>query len=82
MRIWLDPVKLAAYSLMPSDVETALESQNTRVFRAVGATLDGERQLVATVRSRSRLQNTGTVSEYCGENQTDGSVVRLSDTAG
>jgi len=29
MRIWLDPNKLAAYGLMPSDVQTAISAQNT-----------------------------------------------------
>ena len=31
MRIWLDPTKLAAYELMPSDISTALAAQNIQV---------------------------------------------------
>lgn len=31
MRIWMDPAKLASYSLMPSDVQTAIEAQNVQV---------------------------------------------------
>lgn len=31
MRIWLDPAKLASYSLMPSDVQSAIEAQNVQV---------------------------------------------------
>ena len=31
MRIWLDPVKMQAYSLMPSDVINAIKSQNQEV---------------------------------------------------
>ncbi len=31
MRIWLNPDKLAEYSLMPSDVATAIAAQNTQV---------------------------------------------------
>jgi len=31
MRIWLDPTKLAAYELMPSDIASALEAQNVQV---------------------------------------------------
>lgn len=83
MRIWLDPVKLAAYSLMPSDVETALESQNTQVSSGqLGAQpSDGEQQLVATVRSRSRLQTPEQFQNIVVKTKTDGSVVRLSDIA-
>ena len=32
MRIWLDPAKLASYSLMPSDVQSAIEAQNVQVL--------------------------------------------------
>ncbi len=28
MRVWMDPTKLASYSLMPSDVQSAIEAQN------------------------------------------------------
>src|SRR5262249_10923596 len=31
MRIWLDPTKLAAYSLMPSDIQSAIQAQNAQV---------------------------------------------------
>lgn len=31
MRIWLDPEKMRQYALMPSDIETALQAQNTDV---------------------------------------------------
>ena len=31
MRIWLDPHKLAGFGLMPSDVITALQNQNTEI---------------------------------------------------
>ena len=31
LRIWLDPYKLAAVKLMPSDVTTAIQAQNTQV---------------------------------------------------
>lgn len=31
MRVWLDPAKLLAYSLMPSDIEAAIAAQNVQV---------------------------------------------------
>ncbi|WP_058959941.1 efflux RND transporter permease subunit [Type-E symbiont of Plautia stali] len=83
MRIWLDPSKLASYSLMPSDVTTALESQNTQVSSGqLGAQpASKEQQLVATVRSRSRLQTPEQFRNIVLKSQSDGSVVRLSDVA-
>jgi multidrug efflux pump len=59
MRIWLDPVKLASHSLMPSDVETALEAQNTQVSAGqIGALpVKGEQQLVATIKARRPLNS-------------------------
>ncbi|WP_261666539.1 efflux RND transporter permease subunit [Erwinia mallotivora] len=83
MRIWLDPVKLAAFSLMPSDVETALENQNTQVSSGqLGALPSGkEQQLVATVQSRSRLQTPEQFRNIILKSKTDGSAVRLSDVA-
>ncbi|REE77759.1 efflux RND transporter permease subunit [Pantoea ananatis] len=83
MRIWLDPSKLASYSLMPSDVTTALESQNTQVSSGqLGAEPSSNtQQLVATVRSRSRLQTPEQFRNIVLKSQADGSVVRLSDVA-
>jgi multidrug efflux pump len=83
MRIWLDPVKLAAYSLMPSDVTTAIESQNTQVSSGqLGAMPSGkEQQLVATVQSRSRLHTPEQFRNIILKSKSDGSAVRLSDVA-
>ncbi|WP_288494761.1 efflux RND transporter permease subunit [uncultured Pantoea sp.] len=83
MRIWLDPSKLASYSLMPSDVTTALENQNTQVSSGqLGAQPSSNtQQLVATVRSRSRLQTPEQFRNIVLKSQADGSVVRLSDVA-
>nr|WP_313569250.1 efflux RND transporter permease subunit [Pantoea dispersa] len=83
MRIWLDPVKLASYSLMPSDVQTALENQNTQVSSGqLGAQpASKEQQLVATVRSRSRLQTPEQFRSIVLKSKTDGSAVHLSDVA-
>ena len=58
MRIWLNPSKLASYSLMPSDVITAVQAQNTQVAAGqIGAlpSLPGQ-MLNATVNARARLE--------------------------
>ncbi|MCM4990450.1 efflux RND transporter permease subunit, partial [Escherichia coli] len=53
MRIWLDPAKLASYSLMPSDVQSAIEAQNVQVTAGkIGALPSpNTQQLTATVRA-------------------------------
>jgi len=58
MRIWLDPHKLASFGLMPSDVITALQNQNTEVAAGeIGGLPQPEgQQLNATVTAQSRLQ--------------------------
>lgn len=58
MRIWLNPTKLAAYNLMPSDVQSAITAQNTQVSAGkIGALPSGkEQQLTATVMAQSRLK--------------------------
>ncbi len=35
MRVWMDPTKLASYSLMPSDVQSAIEAQEACRFPPV-----------------------------------------------
>ncbi|MCJ8143387.1 efflux RND transporter permease subunit [Ancylobacter sp. A5.8] len=83
MRIWLDPDKLAKYQLMPGDVSTALESQNTQVSAGQLGGLPQVRgqQLNATVTARSRLQTAEQFRNIILKSQTDGSLVRLNDVA-
>src|SRR6476659_8325111 len=57
MRIWLDPAKLASFNLMPGDVVTAVQAQNTQVAAGqIGALPAPPGQMLnATVTARSRL---------------------------
>lgn len=83
MRIWLDPVKLSSYGLMPSDVQTAVEAQNTQVTSGeLGAlpTLNGQ-ALNATVTTQSRLQTVPQFENIILRTNTDGSAVYLRDVA-
>src|SRR3954464_5997309 len=59
MRIWLDPYKLASFSLIPRDVIQAIQAQNTQVAAgSIGGQPSPETQMLnATVTARSRLQN-------------------------
>ncbi|MBA8880118.1 efflux RND transporter permease subunit [Phyllobacterium myrsinacearum] len=83
MRIWLDPDKLAKYALMPSDVSTAIEAQNTQVSAGQLGALPARQgqQLNATVTARSRLQTPEQFRNIILKSATDGSLVRLNDVA-
>ncbi|OBQ71017.1 efflux RND transporter permease subunit [Mesorhizobium erdmanii] len=83
MRIWLDPDKLAKYTLMPSDVASAIEAQNTQVSAGQlgGMPQRKGQQLNATVTAKSRLQTAEQFRNIILKSQTDGSLVRLNDVA-
>lgn len=83
MRVWLDPAKLEAYSLMPSDIESAIEAQNVQVSAGkIGAMpAAADQQLTATVRAQSRLQTPAQFRNIIVKSKSDGSVVRLQDVA-
>ena len=83
MRIWLDPEKLRTYALMPSDVTSAISSQNADVSSgSLGALPAVEGQaLSATVTSRSRLQAVDQFKASILKSDSAGALVRLSDVA-
>ncbi|WP_273854509.1 efflux RND transporter permease subunit [Serratia liquefaciens] len=83
MRIWLDPTKLASFSLMPSDVSTAIEAQNTQVSAGkVGDLPSGaDQQLTATVKAQSRLQTPEQFRNIILKSDSSGALVRLGDVA-
>ena len=83
MRIWLDPAKLASYSLMLSDVQSAIEAQNVQVSAGkIGALPSSNaQQLTATVRAQSRLQTVDQFKNIIVKSQSSGAVVRISDVA-
>ncbi|KQN00261.1 efflux RND transporter permease subunit [Sphingomonas sp. Leaf25] len=81
MRIWLDPSRLASYALMPGDVITAIQNQNTEVAAGeLGGQPSGpEQQLNATVTAQSRLQTPAQFRAIILKTLPDGATVRLSD---
>ncbi|RVD08602.1 efflux RND transporter permease subunit, partial [Mesorhizobium sp. M7A.F.Ca.ET.027.02.1.1] len=83
MRIWLDPDQLAKYALMPSDVATAIEAQNTQVSAGQLGGLPARKgqQLNATVTAKSRLQTAEQFRNIILKSTVDGSLVRLNDVA-
>ncbi|PAB32632.1 efflux RND transporter permease subunit [Pseudomonas savastanoi] len=83
MRIWLDPARLEKYALMPSDISSALEAQNTEVSAGqLGAlpAVTGQ-QLNATISARSKLQTPEQFENVVVKSSSDGAVVLLRDVA-
>ncbi|QNH20908.1 multidrug efflux RND transporter permease subunit [Xanthomonas sp. GW] len=83
MRVWMDPHKLNAYNLMPGDVRSAIEAQNTQVTAGeLGALPTGaDQELNATVTAQSRLQTAEQFRAIILATQADGSSVHLGDVA-
>jgi multidrug efflux pump len=83
MRIWLDPFRLARVNLMPRDVISALEAQNTQVAAGqIGGQPSPDSQMLnATVTARSRLSTPDQFRKIVVKTQSDGSKVLLQDVA-
>ncbi|MFP8967799.1 efflux RND transporter permease subunit [Pokkaliibacter sp. CJK22405] len=83
MRIWLDPTKLAAYDLMPSDITSALESQNTQVAAGTigGMPTTDTQELNATVTAQSMLQTPDDFRNIIIKHDSSGADVKLGDVS-
>lgn len=83
MRIWLQPHQLNNFALMPSDIISAIEAQNTEVpVGELGARpTSGEQQLNVTVTALSRLQTPQEFRDIVIKTRPDGGLVRLGDVA-
>ncbi|OAV00979.1 MULTISPECIES: efflux RND transporter permease subunit [Moraxella] len=84
MRIWLDPAKLRAYHLMPSDVSSAIRSQNVQVSAGQLGTLPTNTDRVvinATVSVQSYLQTPEQFEDILLKTDTSGAQVRIKDVA-
>ena len=81
MRIWLDPAKLNAVQLIPSDVITAVQAQNTEVAAGeIGGQPSATTQyLNAVVTAQSRLQTPEQFRNIILKTTPDGAAVRVSD---
>ncbi|HJR55189.1 MAG TPA: efflux RND transporter permease subunit [Rhizomicrobium sp.] len=83
MRIWLDPFKLKNFSLQPSDVTAAIQTQNVQVSAGqIGAQpAVKDQEINATVTSQSRLQRPEQFRDIILKTSPTGGVVRLGDVA-
>jgi len=83
MRIWLDPSKLAAFGMSPSEVVAAVSAQNAQISAgAFGArpAVDGQ-QLNATITAQSLLNTPEDFRQIVLRAETDGGLVLLDDVA-
>lgn len=83
MRVWLDPKKLQALQLMPSDVVTAIQNQNVEVAAGeIGGMPQPEGQMLnATITAQSRLQTPEQFRDIIVKSNPSGARVLLSDVA-
>ncbi|MDR0762058.1 MAG: efflux RND transporter permease subunit [Campylobacteraceae bacterium] len=83
MRIWLDPIKLEAYGLMPSDIENAVNLQNAQVSAGkIGERpVEDGQELNTVVIARSKLRTAEEFKNIIVKNSKEGSVVYLKDVA-
>ncbi len=83
MRIWLDPSRLAAFGMSPSDVVAAVSAQNAQISAgAFGArpAVEGQ-QLNATITAQSLLSTPEDFRQIVLRAETDGGLVLLDDVA-
>jgi multidrug efflux pump len=83
MRVWLDPAKLMAFKLMPSDIEAAIASQNVQVSAGkIGQQpAPADQQLNATVTAQSKLHSAQQFKDIIVKYDPSGATVRLGEVA-
>ncbi len=83
MRIWLNPKKLASFSITPSEVVNALRSQNAQLATGElgGLPSPANQQLNATVIVPSRISTVEEFGDVILRSSSQGAVVRLRDVA-
>ncbi|MBT2160138.1 efflux RND transporter permease subunit [Zobellia barbeyronii] len=80
MRIWLNPEKMAAYNLMPSDIQSALNEQNLEAATGkIGENADGVYEYV--LKYKGRLSEEGEYEDIIIRAQENGQFLRLKDVA-
>ena len=83
MRIWLDPSKLAAFDMTPSDVVASVSSHNAQISAgSFGALPSVEGQaFTATITAQSLLETPEDFRNIILRSESDGGLVLLEDVA-
>ena len=80
MRIWLNPNKMAAYNLMPSDIQNALREQNLEAATGkIGENADGVYEYV--LKYKGRLSEVAEYENIIIRAQENGQFLRVKDVA-
>ncbi len=80
MRIWLDPVKMKNYGLMPSDISAVLAEQNIEAAPGkFGESSD--KQYEYTIRYKGRLETPEEFGDMIISSDANGNTVRVKDVA-
>ena len=80
MRLWIDPVKMKSYGLIPSDLTGVLAQQNIEAAPgSVGEQSDNQYQY--TFRYRGRLQTPEEFGNMIIKSTQDGQTIRVKDVA-
>ena len=80
MRIWLNPDKMAAYNLMPSDIQNALREQNLEAATGkIGENADGVYEYV--LKYKGRLSEVAEYEDIIIRAQENGQFLRVKDVA-
>lgn len=83
MRVWFDPLRLTSLNLTPTDIATAIESQNIQATAGqLGAPpFDGTPQFQYSIQAKGRLLSVEEFGNIIVRAEADGSFVRLRDVA-
>ena len=80
MRIWLDPIKMKNYGLMPSDISAVLAQQNIEAAPGkFGEQSDNKYEY--TIRYKGRLQTPTEFENMVITSDADGNTIRVKDVA-
>lgn len=80
MRIWLDPIKMKNYGLMPSDISAVLAEQN--IEAAPGKFGEqSDNQYEYTIRYKGRLQTPTEFENMIISSDANGNTIRVKDVA-
>ena len=77
MRLWIDPVKMKSYGLIPADLTGVLAQQN--IEAAVGESSDNQYQY--TFRYKGRLKTPEEFGDMIIKSTQDGQTIRVKDVA-
>ena len=83
LRLWLDPDRLTAFNLTPSDIVAAIQNQNVQAAlgRIGAAPLSPDQQFQLTIKTQGRLTRPEQFGNIVVRANADGSVVRIRDVA-